>query len=82
MILRAQRREIHEPVLKLVRELGTKSGGRRIAVLIPEVVWQRWYQHLLHTSRTRQLHSRLLDCGESRLIVVDVPWHLDDEVGQ
>jgi amino acid transporter len=78
IILRGHRRAIHEPVLKLVRELGTKSGGRRIAVLIPEIVKQRWYQYLLHTSRTHQLHSRLLSCGEPRLMVVDVPWRLDD----
>jgi amino acid transporter len=79
VILRAQRRAIHEPVLKFVRELDCRSEGRRIAVLIPELVRQRWYQHLLHTRRTQQLRSRLLECAQGRLFVVDVPWRLHCE---
>ncbi|MDB6088168.1 MAG: putative aminoacid/polyamine transporter, permease protein [Gammaproteobacteria bacterium] len=78
VILRAQHRAIHEPVLKLVRELGTKRGGRRIAVLIPEMVRQHWYEHLLHTYHARQLHSRLLACGDSGLMIVDVPWRAEE----
>jgi hypothetical protein len=76
VILRAQRRAIHEPVLKFVGELDSRSDGRRIAVLIPELVKQRWYQHLLHTRRTHQLRSRLLECVQGRLLIVDVPWRL------
>jgi hypothetical protein len=75
VILRAPRRAIHEPLLAYVRELDASSGGRHIAVLIPELVRQRWYEHVLHTRRTRQLRARLLESGIPRLVVVEVPWY-------
>jgi amino acid transporter len=78
MILQAQFRAIHEPVLKLVQEIEAKFGPRRIAVLIPEIVKQRWYQHLLHTHRARQLRSQLLRHGGSKVTVINVPWYLDE----
>jgi hypothetical protein len=64
-----------EPLLAYVRELDASSGGRHIAVLIPELVRQRWYEHVLHTRRTRQLRARLLESGIPRLVVVEVPWY-------
>jgi amino acid transporter len=78
VILRAQYRALHEPVLKLAQELQEKSGGRPIAVLVPEVVKQRWYQHLLHAHRARRLRRQLLRHGGPSLTVVSVPWHLEE----
>ncbi|ACL59060.1 APC family permease [Methylobacterium nodulans] len=78
VILRAGRRTIYEPILELARELQARFGGRRIAVLIPELVQQRWYQTIMHTHRARRLRSRLLKHGGPRLTVVNVPWYLDE----
>src|SRR5207248_10203251 len=44
VVLNAQYRAMHQPILKLIRELQGKFSRRRIAVLIPEVVKRRWYQ--------------------------------------
>ena len=74
LVLPAQYRAIHEPVLRLARELESNSQGRRIAVLIPQLVKRHWYQHLLHRDRGRKLRSRLLRCGDPHLVVIDVPW--------
>jgi amino acid transporter len=78
MALHAQYRAMHEPVLKLAQELEVKFPGRRIAVLIPELVKQRWYQHILHSHRARRLRSQLLTYGGARLTVISVPWYLDE----
>jgi amino acid transporter len=78
MALNAQYRAMHEPVLKLVQELRTKFPGRRVAVLIPELVKQRWYQRIMHTHRARRLRAQLLTYGGSGLTVISVPWYLDD----
>ena len=78
MMLPAGYRAIHEPVLRLVAELEDKMPDRRVTVLIPELVKQRWYQHLLHPRRARHLRRKLLDHGGTRLTVMDVPWHLDE----
>jgi hypothetical protein len=77
MALNAQYRAMHEPVLKLVQELKAKFPGRRVAVLIPELVKQRWYQRILHTHRARRLRTQLLTYGGAGLTVISVPWYLD-----
>jgi hypothetical protein len=76
-ILEAQYRTLHEPLLKLVQELAAEYPGRRIAVLVPELVKQRWYQHVLHGRRARRLRTMLLRHGGSRLTVISAPWYLD-----
>ena len=78
-VLPASYRAIHQPILRLVRELEEAGHGRRIAVLIPELVKLRWYQHLLHLDRGRKLRKELLRAGDPRLMVVDVPWMKDQE---
>jgi len=76
VLIPAQRRAIHEPILDLVRKLERETGYRRIAVLIPEMIKRRWYQYLLHVDRARGLRARLMKCGDPLLTVIDVPWML------
>jgi hypothetical protein len=64
MVLPAQYRARHEPVLKLARRRAAgKVRGTRIAVLIPELIKQRWYQTIVHTHRARRLRPQLLRHG-------------------
>jgi amino acid transporter len=78
VILQAQYRAIHEPVLRLVKKLELSHPDTSVAVLIPELVKQRWYQRLLHTHRGRRLRNQLLRHGGSRLTVINVPWYLEE----
>jgi amino acid transporter len=78
VVLNAQYRAIHEPVLQFVRELELRDPNRAIAVLVPELVKEHWYQRLLHTNRARHLRRSLLRHGGSRLTVINVPWYLRD----
>lgn len=74
----ASRRALHEPVLACVKSLRKRYGeGRRIAVLIPEIARQHWYQHLLHTRRSARLKSCLMLHGGPSVIVIAIPWYLD-----
>ena len=50
-----------------------------IAVVIPEVVQTHWWQVLLHNHRAARLRSALMRDGDSRFIVVSVPWYPGDE---
>ena len=79
VLLEAQYRSMHEPVLKLARDLEAKFGERRIAVLVPEVAKQRWYQELLHVHRARHLRRQLLLHGGPRLTIISMPWYLEEE---
>jgi hypothetical protein len=76
MILAAQNRAMHEPVLRLARELRARSDGRRIAVLIPEIVKTHWYSYLLHTRRAMKLKAKLARFGGPDLTVIAAPWRL------
>jgi len=77
VVLQAQYRAIHAPVLQLVRELELEHPDRSVAVLVPELVKERWYQQLLHTRRAQRLRAALLKHGGTRLTVVSVPWYLE-----
>ncbi|WP_325679148.1 APC family permease [Rhodopila sp.] len=81
MVTQARYRTIHEPFLRLASDLERTFGQRKIAVLIPEIVKPHWYQYLLHAHRARNLRSRLLRYGGSRLIVISTPWRLE-EIGR
>jgi amino acid transporter len=76
--LPAPYRRIDVPFLKFVEEIEPKLDHRPIAVLIPQLVKRRWWQYLLHSHRAARLRSELLHYGGPHLIVVDVPWYLEE----
>jgi amino acid transporter len=79
VVLPAPYRSIHQPVLELARRIELRRPGRTVAVLIPELVMQHWYQRLLHTGRAGRLRRQLLRHGGSRLTVINVPWYLEEQ---
>jgi amino acid transporter len=78
VVLQARYRAIHAPVLQLARELELEHPGRSIAVLVPELVKERWYQRVLHLNRARRLRRALLQHGGTRLTVISIPWYLEE----
>jgi len=71
-------RSFLNPVLRELDRLKGEHPGRLIAVVIPEVVELHWWQHLLHRRKPARLRSALLRRGDRRVIVVNVPWYLDE----
>jgi hypothetical protein len=78
LVLRADYRVIHEPLLKLIRQLQDEFPSRPIAVLLPDLVKTTWWQLLLHTHRARRLRSQLLRFGGSRIVIIQIPWYLKE----
>jgi amino acid transporter len=78
VLLRSNYRLMHEPLLKLIKEVEAEFPARTIAVLLPEIVKTSWWQLLLHTHRARRLRSKLLHFGGSQLVIVNIPWYLDE----
>jgi amino acid transporter len=75
----AQYRTIYQPMMRLIGDVKSEFPGRRIALLIPEVVKRHWYQHLLHTHRAMRLRSQLMALGDPELTVINVPWRLHEK---
>jgi hypothetical protein len=76
--LPAAYRRIDIPFLKFVEGIEPRIGDRPVAVLIPQLIKRRWWQYLLHSHRAARLRSELLRYGGSRVIVIDVPWYLEE----
>lgn len=54
------------------------TRGGVLSVLIPEVVKEHWWQHMLHTHRASRLRSAPLRYGGSRLVVISIPFYLEE----
>jgi amino acid transporter len=76
MLVQAPYRRIETPFLEVVERAMKDQPGRLVAVLIPEVVKEHWWQLLLHTRRASRLRSALLRYGGSRLVVISIPLYL------
>ena len=69
-------RFITSPIVRYVLDLETREPGRKVMVVVPELVAVRWYQYLLHNHRSTVLKAMLLMQGNRRIVVVNVPWYL------
>jgi amino acid transporter len=76
--LKSPFRFVVRPILDWVLDLEQANPDRQIAVLIPELVENRWYYTLLHNNRSAVLKALLLFKGDQRVIVINIPWYLRD----
>ncbi len=69
-------RTIVSPLMDYILKLEDDNPGRKVAVLLPELVVQHWWENLLHNQRVQLLKLLLLLRGNQRIIVVNIPWYL------
>jgi len=69
-------RTILSPLMDYVIQLEDDNPGRKIAVLLPELVVKHWWENLLHNQRVQLLKLLLLLKGNQRIVVVNIPWYL------
>jgi amino acid transporter len=77
-IIQSPYRKFFEPLMELIGRLREQYPRRMIAVLVPEVVKTNWWQFVLHNYRGEMLRAALLRQGDHRLVVVNVPWYVED----
>ena len=71
-------RRIYAPLKQAVSDLQRTHAGRDIAVIVPELVGTRWYHYVLHNQTAALIKAYLLLSGFRRVVVVNVPWYLED----
>ena len=76
LVVASQYRSVLGPLLRTVAELRQRQPGRAIAVVLPQLVVDHWWEALLHTRRERRLRATLLRHGGADLAVIGVPWQL------
>jgi amino acid transporter len=64
------------PLVDHILVLESDNPDRQIAVLVPELVVQKWWQYFLHNQRAQLLKLLLLVRGNQRIIVINIPWYL------
>ena len=69
-------RFIISPLMEYILRLEAENPGRKVAVLLPELVVRHWWENLLHNQRVQILKLFLLVRGNQRIIVVNIPWYL------
>ena len=69
-------RTIISPLMDYILHLEAENPGRKVAVLLPELVVRHWWENLLHNQRVQLLKFLLLVKGNQRIVVVNIPWYL------
>jgi amino acid transporter len=69
-------RFIISPLMDYILRLEAENPGRKVAVLLPELVVQHWWENLLHNQRVQLLKIFLLLKGNQRIVVINIPWYL------
>ena len=69
-------RFIITPLMDYILTLEEQNPGRKVAVLLPELVVRHWWENALHNQRVQLLKVLLLLKGNQRIVVVNIPWYL------
>ena len=77
-VLKSPYRFVIGPIVDYVLELERNNPERQLAVIIPELVEKHWYHNFLHNQRATWLKAALLLKGNRRIVIVNVPWYLDE----
>jgi amino acid transporter len=71
-------RQVVLPTLEYIWRLEKDNPDRTIAVLIPQLIESHWYYSFLHNQRAGILRTVLLMKGMNRIVIVNVPWHIQE----
>lgn len=77
MCVNSPYRYVSAPIVRYAKEVQGGAPGRKVAVIIPELVARRWYQYVLHNYRSTALKGRLLIEGNRQVVVINVPWYIE-----
>ncbi len=69
-------RTIISPLMDYILKLEDENPGRKVAVILPELVVNHWWENFLHNQRIQVLKLLLLVRGNQRIVVINIPWYL------
>ncbi len=76
VIIPSNYRFVINPLMDYILDLEKQNPGRKVAVLLPELVVRHWWENALHNQRVQLLKLLLLLKGNQRIVVVNIPWYL------
>jgi amino acid transporter len=78
VMLKSPYRYVLQPVVDYVLNVERESDFKKVCVLVPELVVRHWWEGFLHNRRSDLLKVILLMRGNRRIIVVNIPWYMEE----
>jgi hypothetical protein len=76
--LKSPYRYVLYPIVDYVLKVERERENCKVCVLIPELVVHHWWEGLLHNRRSDLLKVVLLMRGNRRIVVINIPWYLEN----
>ena len=76
--LKSPFRYVLYPIVDYVLKVERERENCKVCVLIPELVVRHWWEGLLHNRRSDLLKVVLLMRGNRRIVVINIPWYLEN----
>jgi amino acid transporter len=77
VILKSPFRFVSRPIVEYVLQLQSENPNCQLAVLVPELIENHWYNLVLHNNRAQLLRSLLNHEANPRIVVIGIPWYLN-----
>jgi amino acid transporter len=77
--LQSPYRYIVYPIVDYVLNVERESSTCKVCVLVPELVVRHWWEGMLHNRRSDLLKMILLMRGNRRIVVINIPWYLEND---
>ena len=78
VVLKSPYRYVLAPVVDYILKVEQETENHNICVLVPELVVRHWWENLMHNRRADLLKVLLLMRGNRRIVVINIPWYLED----
>ena len=77
IVLKSPFRFVATPIVDYALRVQSENPNSQIAILVPELIENHWYNFLLHNNRP-QLLKALLNLKENpKITVINIPWYLN-----
>lgn len=80
VVLDSPFRFVVRPIVEYALQVQAEHADRHVAILVPELIEDHWYNFLLHNNRSRLLKGILNQHENPRITVIDIPWYLHPSV--
>ena len=76
IVLKSPYRAVVTPIVDYALKQQKENPGRKIAVVVSELIEKHWYHYFLHNQRGQVLSALLTLNGGDQIAVINVPWYL------
>jgi hypothetical protein len=77
VVLESPFRFVVKPIVEYTLKVQSENPNCHLAILVPELIENHWYNFLLHNNRSQLLKTLFNLKANRRITVIDIPWYLD-----